>query len=63
MGHKRITLRIAAVVEVVDGKIAAWREYYGSVDLARQLGVDPSSLVENRTPELLHASPFRARSG
>ena len=46
MGDKRVTLRLNAVFEVVEGKIAAWREYYDSVDLARQLGVDPSSLVE-----------------
>jgi limonene-1,2-epoxide hydrolase len=46
MGDKRITLRLAAVLEVVDGKIAAWREYYDTVDLARQLGVDPGLLVE-----------------
>jgi limonene-1,2-epoxide hydrolase len=26
MGDKRITLRLAAVFEVVDGKIAVWRE-------------------------------------
>jgi limonene-1,2-epoxide hydrolase len=47
MGDKRITLRLAAVFEVVDGKIAVWREYYDSVDLARQLGVDPSFVVES----------------
>jgi limonene-1,2-epoxide hydrolase len=46
MGEKRITMRLAAAFEVVDGKIAAWREYYDTVDLAHQLGVDPSSLVE-----------------
>jgi limonene-1,2-epoxide hydrolase len=46
MGDKRITLRLAAVFEVVDGKIAAWREYYDTVDLARQLEVDPGSLIE-----------------
>lgn len=46
MGDKRITLRVNAVIEVVNGKIAAWREYYDSVDLARQLGVDPSLVVE-----------------
>jgi limonene-1,2-epoxide hydrolase len=46
MGDKRITMRLNAVFEVVEGKIAAWREYYDSVDLARQLGVDPSSVVE-----------------
>ena len=50
MGDKRITLRLAAVFEVVDGKIAAWREYYDSVDLARQLGVDPNLVVEGYTP-------------
>ena len=46
MGDKRITLRLAAVFEVVDGKIAAWREYYDSVELARQLGIDPNLVVE-----------------
>lgn len=38
MGDKRVTLRVNALLEVSDGKIAAWREYYDSVDLARQLG-------------------------
>ena len=47
MGDKRITLRINAVFEVVEGKIAAWREYYDSVDLARQLGVEPGLVVED----------------
>jgi limonene-1,2-epoxide hydrolase len=48
MGDVRVTLRLAAAVEVdvAEGKIAAWREYFDTVDLARQLGVDPSSLVE-----------------
>jgi limonene-1,2-epoxide hydrolase len=46
MGDKRITLRLAAVLEIVDGKIAAWREYFDTADLARQLGVDPGLLVE-----------------
>jgi limonene-1,2-epoxide hydrolase len=46
MGDKRITLRVSAVLEVVDGKIAAWREYYDSVDLAQQLGIDPKLVVE-----------------
>jgi limonene-1,2-epoxide hydrolase len=46
MGGKRITQRLAAVFEVVDGKIAAWREYYDSVDLAQQLGIDPNLVVE-----------------
>jgi limonene-1,2-epoxide hydrolase len=46
VGDKRITLRLAAVLEIVDGKIAAWREYFDTVDLARQLGVDPGLLVE-----------------
>jgi len=34
------------VFEGTGGKISAWREYYDSVDLARQLGVDPSVMVE-----------------
>jgi limonene-1,2-epoxide hydrolase len=46
MGDKRITMHLTAVYEVVDGKIAAWREYYDTVDLARQLGIDPTLLVE-----------------
>ena len=46
MGDKRTTLRINAVYEVVESKIAAWSEYYDSVDLARQLGIDPSLVVE-----------------
>jgi len=47
MGDKRIMLRVNAVFEVVDGKIAAWREYYDSLDLARQLGVEPGLVVED----------------
>jgi limonene-1,2-epoxide hydrolase len=43
---KRVTLHTNAVYEVEDGKIAAWREYYDSVDLARQLGIDPDLVVE-----------------
>jgi len=43
---KRVTLHTNAVYEVEDGKIAAWREYYDSVDLARQLGIDPNLVVE-----------------
>jgi len=46
VGDKRITLHVNAVLEVVEGKIAAWREYYDSVDLARQLGLDPNLVVE-----------------
>ena len=45
MGDTTVKLRVNAVYEVVDGKIAAWREYYDTVDLARQLGVDPGALV------------------
>jgi limonene-1,2-epoxide hydrolase len=46
MMGKPITLEVVAVFEVEDGKIAAWREYYDSVALARQLGMDPSLVVE-----------------
>jgi limonene-1,2-epoxide hydrolase len=46
MDGKRIRFPVTAVLEVVDGRIAAWREYYDTVYLARQLGVDPSSVVE-----------------
>lgn len=52
MGDKRITLRVNAVIEVRDGEIAAWREYYDSVDLARQLGVDPAVVVEQQPEQI-----------
>ena len=45
-GDKQITLRTNAVFEVRDGKIAAWREYYDSADLARQLDIDVRHVVE-----------------
>jgi limonene-1,2-epoxide hydrolase len=45
MDGKRITFPVTAVLEVVDGKIAAWREYWDNVDLARQLGIDANLLV------------------
>ena len=50
MMGKRITFPVNAIFEVEDGKIAAWREYYDSVALARQLGIDPSLVVEETTP-------------
>ena len=46
MMGKRIISRVNAVFEVENGKIAAWREYYDSVDLAKQLGIEPSLVVE-----------------
>ena len=46
MGDKQITLHTNAVYELKDGKIAAWREYYDSADLARQIGVDVRHVVE-----------------
>ena len=44
---KRVTLHTNVVYEVEDGKIAVWREYYDSVALARQLGIDPNLVVED----------------
>jgi limonene-1,2-epoxide hydrolase len=44
---KRVTLHTNAVYEVEDGKIAAWREYYDSVALAKQLGIEPNLVVED----------------
>jgi limonene-1,2-epoxide hydrolase len=38
---------VTAVYEVEDGKIAAWREYYDSVALAKQLGIEPNLVVEH----------------
>ena len=46
MMGKRITFRVKAVFEVEDGRIAAWREYYDSVALAKQLGIEPHLVVE-----------------
>jgi limonene-1,2-epoxide hydrolase len=46
MGDKRIAFKVTAVLEVVDGKIAAWREYWDSADLTRQLGIDPNLMLE-----------------
>jgi limonene-1,2-epoxide hydrolase len=43
---KRVTLHTNAVYEVENGKIAAWREYYDSVALAKQLGIEPNLVVE-----------------
>jgi limonene-1,2-epoxide hydrolase len=44
---KRVTLHVTAVYEVENGKIAAWREYYDSVALAKQLGIEPHLVVED----------------
>ena len=46
MGDEEITLYINGVLEIEDGKVVAWREYFDMVDLARQLGVEPTSLAE-----------------
>ena len=46
MMGKRITFRVNAVFEIEDGRIAAWREYYDSVALAKQLGIEPNLVVE-----------------
>jgi limonene-1,2-epoxide hydrolase len=46
MMGKRITSHVTAVYEVEDRKIAVWREYYDSVALAKQLGIDPNLVVE-----------------
>ena len=44
MAGKAVTLRVNAVFEVREGRIAAWREYFDSHDLATQLGVDANLL-------------------
>ena len=46
MGEQQIRLHITGILEVADGKITAWHEYYDSADLARQLGVDVSFVTE-----------------
>ena len=46
MGDKTMTLHINAVLDVENDKIVGWREYYDSVDLAKQLGVDATVVVE-----------------
>jgi limonene-1,2-epoxide hydrolase len=46
MGDREVTLHINGVLEIEDGEVVAWREYFDMVDLARQLGVEPTSLAE-----------------
>jgi limonene-1,2-epoxide hydrolase len=46
MMGKRITFLVNAVFEVERGRIAAWREYYDSVALAKQLGIEANLVVE-----------------
>jgi limonene-1,2-epoxide hydrolase len=46
MAGQRVTVYINAVFEVREGKIAAWREYFDSFDLARQLGIDATILYQ-----------------
>ena len=50
MGDKQIRLHINGVLEVENGKITAWREYYDSADLATQIGVDVKFVVETEPP-------------
>jgi limonene-1,2-epoxide hydrolase len=45
MGGKEITLHINGVLEIEDGKVVAWREYFDNADLASQLGVEPSVIA------------------
>jgi limonene-1,2-epoxide hydrolase len=47
---KRVTLRVIAVFEVEDGKIAAWREYYDRVALASNSVSTQTSWSRNRRP-------------
>jgi limonene-1,2-epoxide hydrolase len=48
VGGKRISFHINGIFEVRDGKIAAWREYFDTCDMAEQLGIamglDPKRL-------------------
>jgi limonene-1,2-epoxide hydrolase len=47
MGERKIALHINAVFEIDESdKIAAWREYYDSADLAAQLGVAVNFVIE-----------------
>lgn len=42
MSGKRITLHITGVLEVDNGRVSAWREYWDNASLAMQLGIDAS---------------------
>lgn len=48
VGGKSITLHITGVIDVEDGKVSGWREYWDYADLANQLGIDVALLVEKR---------------
>ena len=61
MMGKRITFRVNAVFEVEDGRIAAWREYYDSVALAKQLGIEPHLVVEEDAQLRSGATPTLPR--
>ena len=43
---RRATFHIAGIFEVRDGRIAVWREYFDTLDAARQLGADPNRFYE-----------------
>ena len=45
-GDRRVSSRVCAVFEVdQDGLIAAWREYWDTGDVARQMGLDVAAVL------------------
>ena len=37
MGDKRITIRVMGIFEIVDGKIAVWRDYFDMAEFSAQM--------------------------
>jgi limonene-1,2-epoxide hydrolase len=46
LGGKRVVLPVVGVFEVREGKVAVWREYFDTAEIAKQLGIQPSALSE-----------------
>jgi limonene-1,2-epoxide hydrolase len=44
---KSVTFHVTAIFEVRDGAITTWREYWDTVDAARQLGIDPAQMFQH----------------
>ncbi|MGA9360112.1 MAG: nuclear transport factor 2 family protein [Mycobacterium sp.] len=46
MNGVAVTFNVVAILEVRDGKIAHWREYWDTAHVAGQLGIDPSVMFD-----------------
>jgi limonene-1,2-epoxide hydrolase len=50
-GGKEVTLHINGVLEIEDGKVVAWREYFDLAHLASQLDIDVRHFVMGLRPD------------